>query len=327
MNRKSEQVMTDTDSLVKIAFCITAYKDAVQLNLFLQQLMEYEGSYAYIHVDAKSSMNRDEIMTNKRIQLLDNSIVVSWGDISQVEAARRLFSEALKGDHSFSYVSLHTESDLVVRPLRDLVAILNLGTYEVYGTAQPLPLKQWARNGGGFERIALKYPQFLRKKVSARHPIRYIRSIYQRSFAMGLIKGSKIPKDIVFYGGSDWFTISANVARMALPYMTKGSEFRNIFESSLIGTEILFPTLFNMLVDRSKVCNDDNLRYIDWTDSNKKEVGAPRTLIIDDLDVIRRSGKFFARKFDYKKDAAIIDAVKLLSGEKSNGHLETRQAK
>ncbi len=50
---------------------------------------------------------------------------------------------------------------------------------------------------------------------------------------------------------------------------------------------------------------NDNLRYIDWTEGKV----SPQTFTIDDLLVLRDSGKLFARKFNESVDAAILDEL------------------
>lgn len=298
----------NTNNQPKIAFLITAYNNFDQLNIFINQLLEYSESYIYLHIDKKVDLDIDIIIENRRVVVIPDRIEVNWGDSSQVDSIIKLFKYVDGCKINFDYVSLHSGADLAIKPIHELAAYLEKSGQDAWLDCNPLPIPGWG-HGGGIERIKLHYPRLLRQKVPGRHPIRYIRSIYQRLFEAGIIKGKELPGDIQFYGGTDWFTISADLMHKTLEYLSSNDTFNKIFYDSLVGSEIFFNTLFLMIGDRDKIAINNNLRLIDWTVEDISEIGSPKTLTIDDLPKIKSSKAFFARKLNINKDAKIVDEI------------------
>jgi hypothetical protein len=50
---------------------------------------------------------------------------------------------------------------------------------------------------------------------------------------------------------------------------------------------------------------NNNLRFIDWS----KGGSSPKTLTMQDIDQISRSGKFFERKFDESIDSNVLEWI------------------
>ena len=83
-------------------------------------------------------------------------------------------------------------------------------------------------------------------------------------------------------------------------------EFLDLFRESLCGDEIFFNTLVNMTAEDEVVERHNNLRYVDMRTVDKKVVGAPKTLTMSDVEKIRKSGAFWARKFDAQVDEEAV---------------------
>lgn len=292
--------------LPNIAFVVTCYKSANQANTFISQLLEYPRSHVFVHIDKKATFGPEDIIKDSRVIFTSNRIEVNWGDVSQIESVVLALRDVIASKRNIDYVSLHSEADLAVLPIKDFATYLSEKNMDTFLYCRALPAKGWGHSGG-LERIRLYYPKIFLTKVSRHHPVRYMRALYQELYSMGLIRGRHLPPDIKFYGGDGWFTASIDIIKQSIDYLDKYPQFMRIFSNSLIGEEIFYATLFSKVGDPRRIILDNNLRYIDWSVDNPAESGSPRTLLIDDVEKIHRSGKFFARKFSLTDDTSVIE--------------------
>ena len=273
--------------------------------MFIRQLLVYERSYVYIHIDAKSLDMIPNILKSERVTVLPDHYDVKWGDYTQILVYNYLLSYAtLKRQHS--YYSLHSGVDMAIRPVNELIAFLkDTNCYGYYGCSK-LP-NGW-QYGGGLGRLALYWPKFFRKRLSAHSPMRYLRSLYGRLYGVGIIKGKKLSSEYPLYGGADWFTVREDCVNDMFTFLESHPDFQEMFVDSLSGAEIYYVTLFEMLKDGRIAQNRNTLRYIDWKERGQKcSVGAPNTCSMDFLQEIEMSNCFFARKFDFHYDSEIVE--------------------
>ena len=181
------------------------HENPEQINQFLRQLLAYEHSEIYIHVDINQDHIKSLLLPKDRIHILEKSIHGKWGDYAQIEMIDMLLRYAYQhGPHD--YYSLHSGCDLAIRPVNEYADYLAKTQRYAFYYGPKLPRKDWG-HGGGLERLALYYPPVLRKKYPYKHPMRYIRALYRIGYEKGIIKGKLIPEKYQFSGGSEWFTI------------------------------------------------------------------------------------------------------------------------
>jgi hypothetical protein len=292
---------------MRLAFAITAHKDLELLNLLIVQVLSNDNCFVFIHLDSKASISANNIIKDDRVRVIENRIVVEWGDISHVRATNSLFKAITKDYVPYDYVILLSGQDLLIKPVEQLIEYLTINShYELFMDACKLPVKEWPPSGG-YDRILLHYPRIFRKKYNKNHPVRIIRAMYRRLYILRILNFKKQPEDIEFWGGSDWFIVSGSLLRLATTFIENNRWYDNFFKDSLIASEIYYPTLFMHLVNKSNVMTNNNLKYIDWNNPDKSENGSPRTFVLSDKNSIESSDKFFARKFSSVKDKEIIN--------------------
>ena len=290
----------------KIAFLLMVHENPEQTNQFLHQLLNYENSEIYIHVDLKRQDIKSLLLKNERIHILEQSIDVQWADYSQIETIDLILRYA--HSHGFhDYYSIHSGVDLAIRPVKDYAAYLKQTKQYAFCYAPQLPRNDWG-HGGGLERIALDYPKIFRKKYPYKHPLRYLRALYQIGYEKGILKGKPLPKSYHFYGGSSWFTISQTALDDYILFVEQHPDYNILFHNSLGGDEIYHPSIFHMTGQGKPIQSENNLRYIDWSirDTNPY-AGSPSICEMQYVNQIESSGAFFARKFDSRVDSAIIE--------------------
>ena len=285
---------------IKIAFLIMAYNNIELLNIFIKQLLQYEESYVFIHIDKKSTIENSMIYSNKRIIIFDERIEMNWGDYSQVECMELLIRKAYSYGN-FDYFSLHSGQDLAITPIINFVEMLSKNSYDAYLEVEQLPIKGFS-HAGGVERLGLYYPKFMRKRYSRKNIIRYLRAGYMCLYKFYPFK---ITEKDNYWFGSQWFTASKKAINYLINYLDENPNYYKRFKHGLCTDEIFINTIF-MRNEELKIAKRDNLRYICW-DTYGLGAGSPKTLTSDDYLKICSSGKYFARKFDYATDKDIIN--------------------
>lgn len=292
---------------MKIAFMLALHNNPEQANVFIRQCLCCPDGEVFIHIDQKGLWIKNELIEDERVHILPHSYSVSWGNYTQVEYVLYLM-RYIKEFGDFDWYSIHSGNDLMVRPCNELLDFLNRTDRYAFLDCHRLPWKDW-QYGGGLGRIALIWPDCMRKRLKPHSVLRYARAIYGRMYGAKLIRGRKLPQDIIFYGKSAWYTLSSECVSDVLSYVDAHPDFLGLFEKSLCCDEIFFNTVVHLTAAKKgrDVESHNNLRFVDFDMADRKNVGSPKTLTIDDVDKISKSGAFFARKVDQNVDKRIID--------------------
>jgi hypothetical protein len=89
-------------------------------------------------------------------------------------------------------------------------------------------------------------------------------------------------------------------------FLAEHPDYINYFKYTHIPDEMFFQTLIGNSPFADRI-QKNNLRYIVFND---KTLLHPKILTINDKDMLMQSSAFFARKFDLRKDAEIIECLK-----------------
>jgi hypothetical protein len=137
-------------------------------------------------------------------------------------------------------------------------------------------------------------------------------------YALPFLRLRKLPQGVEFYGKSAWYTLREDCVRDILDYVKAHPDFYEFFRGALCGDEIFFDTLAMHLAGKKglgdRVLQNNNLLYDDLFDGDRRSVGAPKTITVKDIDAIRESGAFFARKADPCVDPEVISYYTGLTG-------------
>ncbi len=106
-----------------------------------------------------------------------------------------------------------------------------------------------------------------------------------------------------FTGSAHWCLSRACLEQVA-ELRTSRPGVVQFFRRVAVPDETFFQTVLLSSPLAGTVVNDD-LRYIDWSGGSN----SPRVLTSQDLGVLLESGDLFARKFDPRVDAAVLDGL------------------
>ncbi len=290
------------DRVPKTAFIIQAHKNPNQLNGFIQQLIINDYADVYIHLDKKSYNNLyNKIIRHPNVKILEESIDVQWGDISQVDATLLLIRSVLATNIKYDFICFRSGQDLLVK--KNFKEYLLNNRKKIFISTDKIDKKN------AYAALPVcKWPKFLRKRYSIYHPFRVIRRIIISLYGLGLNilpTSNNLPRNYSLYQGSCWFCIPFEVGLYLLEFLDKNTWYYLSFKNALCPDEWFFQTLIMNTGYKTRVVNDE-LVYLRWGDTLLTR-NHPVNLRIDDKEEIEISNKFFARKFDEDVDKDIIN--------------------
>ncbi len=273
--------------------------------------LDSESADIYLHIDAKAvgvdpaalaaCARRSRVICVERHS-------VSWGDFSMVEAELALLRTAVPGE--YDYYHLLSGVDVPVKTRRYI---------EEYFTRCPgrnyISFLHPVISRADLFRVRFYYPfQKLNiRRVSVRRALRNA-SIGVQLLARIDRTRTLSPKP-VFQKGAQWFDITHELASLIL---AREEEIRKIFRSTYCPDEMVVQTVIMNSPLRSTLPPEafDNdyrscCRYIDW------KRGSPYTFSASDEEELLHTPEefLFARKFDDRRDSALVDRLFSRFGE------------
>lgn len=283
----------------KQAICIQCHNKAEQINYLISCFPEDKFDF-YIHVDKKSDIFAK--ITRKENVYFADRIDVRWGQFSQVEATLSIFK--MIDVDKYCYVHLISGNDFIVKKPEEFIEFFGNSDREFIDSNILPGTCTWSWHGE--DRYSVYYPQWIIQRPA--HTIFKIMRVAYREFVMRtkIFKRKNCPVPI-FYGGSQWFSITSGCLLWILKYLREHPEYVDFFRHGVCVDEVFFSTLIRYSPYVEKIANN-NLRFMKWQGGTS---GGPDTLTKDDFDNMLMSECFWARKFvDYE---TITELYKTLS--------------
>lgn len=252
-------------------------------------------------------------LDDPRVEVLSSPVAVRRGDFSMVEAFLHALRWLQASQRSWDWVIYLSGQDYPLRPLHEVEEARTSGPFDAYLHHWEVGGKndQWRKHQG---RIRYHYryrelPQWTRPLLRA---IKWTHSLqntwrvfltYSPRFGLR-VRELPFGPALRLHGGSQWADLSRPCVDYLLDFCQRHPRVIDHFRTSAVPDEGLVPTVFAN-AGRFRIAND-NRRYIDWSESRE---GRPRTLTCVDLPAMCASDKDFARKFDERADAAVLDAI------------------
>ena len=284
------------------AYLILAHSHFGQLRK-LVELLDDSRNDIFIHVDARAEgFDRrclDGACRYSTVTLIEPRIRVHWGGVSIMRAELELLKAAA------------------------------LGSYDCYHllSGMDLPIKSQDAIHEFFDRNAGKeFIQMWQMKKSTPSRFRYFTLFPEGagSFGTNLLNnifkglqmavGFRINRDVDFHFGSQWFSISDELAKYIID---REDWLEKVFRHTNTCDEIFLPTLVWSSPFRDKLYEPSespansigmgNARFIDWT--RGESVRHPWTFRNEDWDLLHNVPQMFARKFDESVDNEIIEKI------------------
>ena len=290
------------------AYLIMAHKNLEQIKK-LMKLLDYSENDIYIHIDAKADDTIrffDYASCCTKSKVIQSSIFKSaWGSYSLIECELFLLKQATE-NRKYDYYHLISGMDL---PLKDQSEIhrffeRNSGKQFVHFSGKN------SKNEYSIKRRVKYYWATNYYNSLSFIDFRLIRKIdcfqirLQELFHINRLKNN----DLVFYHGSQWFSITDELVRDLLKkkkYIEKVYKNTNCCDELVIQTFIAnndkwFSKLYDSRMDDNYCAN---VRKIDWSR------GGPYVWTEKDFNELIDSNCMFSRKLDEKVDPKIIELL------------------
>lgn len=278
---------------MKIGILIAAHSNETQLRRLINVLKnDFE---IFVHIDNKSNIPVDLFADDQNVHTIKLHKVY-WGSINQVKATLSLLDLAYS--HSCDYYVFISGIDLPVKSNLEIIAEIKKNPQSIYMDYAELPRKDW-NHEGGLDRFRLFYENMKNRNELTFESLFWF--LIRKLQKLLNLRRKLLP--ITYYGGMNWINFSKEVVAHILLYLKNNPEYLKRFERTLCCDEVFFQTLIMNSEFASKVVNNSK-RYIEYDKGGPEN---PRILRMKDYDKIIASDAWFARKFDDKIDAAVIE--------------------
>ena len=287
--------------MAKHAYCIIAHKDLYTLNKLIASIDD-ERNDIFLLIDAKSSIQQNNIYKPQYSKLIFyKKFRLFWGHISVVRAELTLLRLALNYAN-YTYFHLISGQDLPLHTQDEIHDSLDNTSWINYiGFAHGKNAQK------ALEERLMYYIPFIKYFKHQNYKVRVLTDkirfyIVKIQKLLNLIRHD----DINYYRkGCNWATMNVEFVSLLV---SQEKEILKTYRGVPICDEIYKQTIIWNSEFRKTVFNYDDeyegcKREIDW------ERGGPYVYTMDDLDMLKSSNRFFARKFDSAIDAQIIDEL------------------
>lgn len=290
---------------MKPAYIISAYK---RPDLLIRLVKSLGANPVAIHVDKKSDIFdflKSELSGLYNVTFLPRHTCY-WGLFGHVLASL----EGMKWFRTTScdYAILLTGQCYPLKSNGEIEHLLSNLNGKSIIEFEKFPKPNWNHSDGGYKRLdrfhfsihhplykRMKWINFLSVEVARSEVLRQVRTIklLRRTTPCGLHP----------YGGSGYWCLSRMCVDYVLDFVQKYPKVRRFFSTTFVPDEMFFQTILANSPLKSHLINS-TIHYMDWS-SNQPH---PAVLDMSHLEAARRSGAWFARKFE---DSDVIDNIEI----------------
>lgn len=248
------------------------------------------------------------------VQMVPEPRPIRWGDYSHIEASLAAFDWLLR-EVEFDWLVVLSGQDYPVRPLGELERHLADTGFDgfIEGSEVPAPSPAARVLGRGldafdsryyFRYVTLRPPGYVIRLLRAAWPAQLVRAVPSGEVRVGLPRASVAFTDRVrCRRGAEWYTLSRRCVEVLVSAPEAHPKLTRQYRHTLLPVESFAHTI--LYGTPGLRLSGDYMRFTSW----QPNAPHPDVLTIGDLDRIAASGAFFARKFDERTDAAVLDAL------------------
>lgn len=295
---------------MRVAYVVCSYTLPEQVVRLLRLLRDGSPGAILVshHDDRRSELDAAALADLGVVRVLPPT-PVTWGSYSQLDMVLRCMRVVLE-QPGCDWLVLLSGQDYPIRRVRDVEAFLAADGHDAFIERRELG---WRPQVGRTDEWTGRY--FRRWSTVRPRLVAPARAVAARS--RGLVELRTLPSGTVVAGrpalrtpyapgrscfqGSDWFTLSRRCAELVCG--ADPSLLRH-YRRTLVPTESFVHTVLHN--EPSLRLSGDTRRFTRW---DLSPAPRPRTLRTADLEAMLASGLDFARKFDERVDADVLDEL------------------
>lgn len=261
----------------------------------------------FIHIDRKAPFGPQDLADccrHSSVQFIEPRLRVNWGGVSIMRATLALLKAATPGH--YAYYHLLSGMDLPIKSQDEIHAFFDAHPAREF-------LKLWPYEPARANRF-----HYFTLFPEGQH---FFLSNLANNMVKGILiaLGIRMNRGIDFHLAAQWFSITDGFAAYVL---SREDWLERVFRHTSTCDEVFMPTLLfdspfkdrifdgTTHLERQGAVDSErlgNLRLIDWTRGSS--IRHPWVFQTEDWDMLMDSPYFWARKFDERVDAEIIDRL------------------
>lgn len=280
-----------------------AHKNPLQVHRLVSRLNDGHSEF-FIHIDKTAAIAPFEIIkeTAKAVQFVERADS-GWGKFGSVQASLNGLKAVKDSKKYFDRIFLLSGQDYPIKSNDYINNFLEKHPKSVFIEYFPIPnYQKWPGNDrGGLYRVDKYYIGLKRHELLLSKTMNFL------SAYIPFLR-RKIPNGLKPFAGSAWWSVDMYALNYILDYDLKHPEYRKFHQFTFVSDELFIQMIVANSKDETLLKNleNDNRRLIIWESDSAAH---PKTLQAKDFETIRTSEQLFARKFDEKTDAEILDLI------------------
>jgi hypothetical protein len=269
-----------------------AHRDPQQIERLIRKF-DFEAFDFYIHLDKKIDKKDFEYLASlDRVFFVDRRIKVRWASYSFINAVLTSFKHVLDTGKPYDFISVMSGQDYPIKPVTAILSSLENNPGKNFISFEERD-EWWSH---AITRI--RHYHFTNFDFRGRYRI--------QSVINKILPKRVFPLPYVLYGGprAMCMTLGMDCVQYVVDFISAHKRLRRFAFFTWGPDEFLIPTLIMNSKFRDTVVNN-NFYYIDWSGGGSN----PKTLTVEDFEVLQKTDKMLARKFDISKDKAILDMI------------------
>lgn len=290
---------------MKHAYLIIAHNQPFVLETLLRMLDDARNSI-FLHIDARSKELKKKMKSVEfraaELHIIEPSINVYWGDITQLKVEYLLF-ETAAAHGPYAYYHLLSGADLPIQTQDTIHAF-----FEANAGKEFVNFWHDYSHQRDLERKVFRYYLFTKRLKDKKNAIHGI-TAFIRNSTLAIQKAThfKRKKTFEFKKGSQWVSLTHDFVECLIHYkdlVMKRMRYTLAPDEIFIQT-IIWNTPFRSRIYDLSTPQKGNMRLIDW------ERGFPYSWKEKDLSELLESDKMFARKFHADQSSLIKQLEKM----------------
>lgn len=279
------------------AYIILAHRNPMQLLKLITRLEDGKSTF-FLHIDKKVSLQQFKpvIDYSSKIHLV-NRERSDWGSLGLVKATLNGL-QAVHDHKTFDRIILLSGQDYPIKSNEEIDHFYKSSKHSVFIEYTTVPdYKRWP-SGGGMYRINKYFFGLKGYQLFSSKAMNLTSTIFPS------LK-RKIPKNLIFYAGSQWWTIDGYALEYILNFVKTNPRYTAFHKYTFAPDELYFQSILLNSKDQ-KLCKsiaNNNLVYSKWLHSSAAH---PKVLDETNINEILASDYLFARKFDQEIDTKVL---------------------